>query len=274
MWATRRLSSNGTVLNLTYSFSSGGGNNGSVYSITNNLDTGRTQTFTYDELNRVSTAQSQATAGADCWGQSFGYDRYSNLLSVSVTKCSAPSLSVSVNGNNRITNTGFTYDAAGNMTNDGSYAYAYDAEERVNSAAGVTYTFDGNGKRVKKSAGRLYWNSLSCGQGALFETDLSGNLLDEYVFFKGRRIARRTAAGAVYYFFSDHLGSNRVVTNATGAVAEDSDYYPFGGELVFTDTLDNNYKFIGHERDTESGLTTTSSACCLRALGGGRRPTR
>ena len=34
-------SSNGTVLNLTYSFSSGGGNNGSVYSITNSLDTGR-----------------------------------------------------------------------------------------------------------------------------------------------------------------------------------------------------------------------------------------
>jgi RHS repeat-associated protein len=78
--------------------------------------------------------------------------------------------------------------------------------------------------------------------------------LDEYVFLGGRRIARRTSAGAVYYFLSDQLGSSRVVTNATGSVAEDSDYYPFGGELAFTDTLDNNYKFIGHERDTESGL--------------------
>lgn len=44
------------------------------------------------------------------------------------------------------------------------------------------------------------------------------------------------------------------MTNATATVVEDSDYYPFGGERVFTDTLDNQYKFTGHERDTESGL--------------------
>jgi RHS repeat-associated protein len=44
------------------------------------------------------------------------------------------------------------------------------------------------------------------------------------------------------------------VTNATGGVVEDSDFYPFGGERVVTDTLNNNYKFTGHERDGESGL--------------------
>jgi RHS repeat-associated protein len=87
------------------------------------------------------------------------------------------------------------------------------------------------------------------------ETDLAGNLLDEYVFFNGQRTARRRQSdGAVFYFFSDHLGTNRIVTNATGGVVEDSDFYPFGGERVVLDGLNNNYKFTGHERDGESGL--------------------
>lgn len=69
-------SSNGTVQNLTYSYDLGSGvNNGNVASITNNLNTGRTQSFTYDYLNRLSSAQSQATSGTYCWGETYTYDR-------------------------------------------------------------------------------------------------------------------------------------------------------------------------------------------------------
>jgi RHS repeat-associated protein len=77
----------------------------------------------------------------------------------------------------------------------------------------------------------------------------------EFIFFGGKRIARRDSGGAVSYFFADHLGTSRVVTNATGGNPEESDFYPFGGERVVTDALpDQNYKFTGKERDTESGL--------------------
>lgn len=128
--------------------------------------------------------------------------------------------SLSFNTKNQITNSGFSYDAAGNMISDGVYTYQYDAENRlvsVNNGAVASYTYDAN----------------------------------------GRRIARRTAAGAVYFFLSDHLGSARVVTNASGTVVEESDFHPFGGERVITDSLDNNYKFTGHERDGETGLDHT-----------------
>jgi RHS repeat-associated protein len=37
-------------------------------------------------------------------------------------------------------------------------------------------------------------------------------------------------------------------------VVEDSDFYPFGGERVVLDGVNNNYKFTGQERDSESGL--------------------
>jgi RHS repeat-associated protein len=110
--------------------------------------------------------------------------------------------------------------------------------------------------RVKKSNGTLYWYGI--GGQLLAESDTSGNVISEYIFFDRTRIARRdVATGNVYYYLADRLGSARVLTNATGGVVEESDYYPFGVERPITDTLDNKYKFTEHERDPESGLDHT-----------------
>ncbi len=241
----------GTTLNLAYSYFA----NGNVNLITNNRSGagGRSQTLTYDNLNRVATAQSQATSGTDCWGQSFGYDRYGNLTSASSTKCSSPALSLSVNSKNQITNTGFTYDSAGNLTGDGVLNYTWDAENHLKSTNGVNYTYDGDLRRVEKSNGKLYWYSTS-GQ-ILEETDLSGNLLNDYIFFGGQRIARRDASGGYYAFFADALGSARAIIH--GTLCYDADFYPFGGERIVTNTCAQNYKFTGLERDAESGLDHT-----------------
>jgi len=106
---------------------------------------------------------------------------------------------------------------------------------------------------VKKSNGKLYWYGPA-GE-VLQETTLTNTLLDDYIFFNGNRTARRRKSdGAVFYFLSDHLGSARVVTNVSGVIVEESDYYPYGGERIIVNALDNNYKFTGQERDTESGL--------------------
>ncbi|HLJ29062.1 MAG TPA: RHS repeat-associated core domain-containing protein [Candidatus Angelobacter sp.] len=45
-----------------------------------------------------------------------------------------------------------------------------------------------------------------------------------------------------------------VITDATGTITEDEDYYPWGGELQFVNSDSNYYKFIGKERDAETGL--------------------
>ncbi|MGH9788090.1 MAG: hypothetical protein ACRD4U_05245 [Candidatus Acidiferrales bacterium] len=45
-----------------------------------------------------------------------------------MTQCSAPMLALAINPNNRIADAGFTYDAAGNLTNypgSGSYTGVY-----------------------------------------------------------------------------------------------------------------------------------------------------
>ncbi len=151
--------------------------------------------------------------------------------------------------------------AAGNMTNDGSgHTYTYDAENRLVSTAGWTYTYDGDGRRVKKcnactsaSGGTLYWPGTD--SDPLIETDLAGNLNFEYIFFNGKRVARRTGTSVhPFYYLADHLGSTSVLTGDTGTIQDESDYFPYGGEIVIANSLPQNYKFTGKERDSESGL--------------------
>jgi RHS repeat-associated protein len=158
------------------------------------------------------------------------------------------------------TTAAYCYDAAGNMMTDTTGAsHYYDAENHLKSlpTLGYSYLYDGDGKRVAKlnssgQATKLYW--YGSGDDILAETDASGNTQNEYVFFGGKRIAMLPAGGAAQYYVEDMLGSSRVVTSNTGVVCYDADFYPYGGERAYTDTCtQNNYKFTGKERDSESG---------------------
>jgi hypothetical protein len=187
--------------------------------LTNNRDNTRTQTFTYDALNRVITGQSQASSGSNCWGQGIptdgtGYDRWGNLLKVNSTKCSTPALNVATDGLNHLS--GFSYDAAGNMLGDGLYTYSYNAEglQTSTSASSQRYTYDGDGRRVKKSNGTTFWFSSVAG-ALLVETDASGNVLSQYIYLGGRRVARKDGPGNVFYYFEEPAGRTRTVTNAS-----------------------------------------------------------
>jgi RHS repeat-associated protein len=258
-----------TVFSIGYDFHIGNGtsgvDNGNVYGITNYKDQNRNQTFTYDALNRLISAQN---AGTNCaatvmggkseyWGNSYGYDAWGNLLQKSVTKCSAENLNVTVLANNRLS--GYGYDAAGNMTTDptDNVTLNYDQENRLTGAAGYTYTYDSDGNRAIKSngsTGTLYWYMMP---GVVAESDLAGTTKSEYIFFDGERAARRdgpTGADGVFYYFSDHLKTASVITDSAGVIKAESDYYPWGGELQFVANDSNHYKFTGKERDSESGL--------------------
>src|SRR5215467_12437920 len=91
--------------------------------------------------------------------------------------------------------------------------------------------------------------------GVIAESDLAGTLKSEYVFFDGERVARKDFPGnTVAYYFSDHLKTASVITDASGAITAESDYYPWGGELQFVANDSNDYKFTGKKRDTETGL--------------------
>lgn len=238
-----------SVLNLTYNFNLGVADNGNILQITNTRSTDRSQNFSYDALNRVASAWTNGNV----WGNTYVYDPWSNLYQKNAYTGKPQGENLVQQANNFNQFTGMSYDADGNLTNDGGgHAQTYDAENRVITAGGVTYAYNGDGERVKKSNGTLYW-----GAGPMAESDLSGNMLREYIFFDGKRVARRDISGSSdskHYYFSDHLGSANVVTNADATtIEEESDFYPFGGERGITNLVPQNYKFTGKERDSETG---------------------
>ncbi len=270
-------------MDLTLTYNPAASDNGTVTGVTNNVDNGRTQNFSYDPLNRISSATSQATSGVDCWGQNFVPDALANLNTISNAQCTNGTLSATVDANNHInTDSTYAYDAPGNMTKDGSgtgWSYAFDAENRLTLATGPSggpycYVYDGLGLRVAKKSGtasdcsggtfvKLYWRSLS--GDSLAETDGSGNTQNEYVFFAGRRIASRDGSGHIFYYFADQLGSTRTITTGSGPsqtpgqLCYDADFTPYGQEISYTARLQTtacppNYKFTGYERDSETGL--------------------
>ncbi len=249
-------SSAGNAIDITYNFVDpvSGGNAGHVYGITNNLNSSRSQAFTYDQVNRILSAGTTATTGSYCWGNKYSYDAWGNLLSQAgwtptYNACTESTMgTVTADGNNHIS--GLSYDASGNTLGDGNYTYTWDGESQMKTAAGVTYAYDGDGRRVAKVGSKLYW--YGSGGEILAETDAAGNTLNEYVFFGGKRVAVVPATGSALYYAADLLGSSRVIVQSNGTLCYDADFTPFGGERSYTSTCPQNYKFEGKERDTET----------------------
>lgn len=271
------------------------GDNGNVYQVVNNRDTTRTQSFLYDSLNRINTAQSSGTQ----WGETFTIDAWGNLTNraeISGKSNYEPLNAAPATAQNQLT--GFCNDAAGNLVLNSSScpqppgtpinnpSYYYDAENHLIWTSGYRYIYDGDGERVEKCAaanqtsacptsgttGTLYWRGA--GSDTLDESDLGGNPEEEYIFFGSQRIARRdvTSTGQtveVHYYFSDHIGSHGVIENATGTNCEqDIDYYPYGGQQSdYCPNVPQKYKFNGKERDTESGLDNFGARYDASGLG-------
>jgi RHS repeat-associated protein len=222
-------------------------------SISNNLNSSRSQVFAYDPLNRLISAGTTATSGNYCWGYVYTYDAWGNLTAQAAssgysgcTEYLGPGSTAT--GNNQLS--GFAYDPSGNTLSDGVYSYTWDGESQIKTAAGVTYSYDGDGRRVSKSTGKLYW--YGSGGEILAETDGSGNTQNEYIFFGGKRVAMLPAGSSPLYYVGDMLGSSRVITTSTGVVCYDADFYPYGGEAAYTNSCAQSYKFEGKERDSET----------------------
>jgi RHS repeat-associated protein len=108
-------------------------------------------------------------------------------------------------------------------------------------------------RREPGAPGKLYW--FGTGSAPVAESDASGNLTNEYIFFDGHRVAmKRMSDATVHYYFADQIGSANMVTNATGAMPpeQDIEYHPYGEQQIYTDTLGQEYKFTGKEHDPET----------------------
>ncbi len=265
------------------------GDNGNVFQVINNNDTTRSAAYIYDSLNRIAQAYTLNETSANCWGETYsstatapgvlppasnlGIDAWGNLTNRSAvsgmgSNCHTEGLTSTANTKNQLSV--LTYDAAGNVNNDGNGNQpAYDAENRIITDQGFSYFYDADSVRMEKSSsstGTMYWPGPS-GE-YLTESDLTGAINEEYIYFNGERIARvDRPSGAVHYYFSDHLQSASVITDSSGNPTETYYYYPYGGIAFSSGSDPNHYKFTGKERDTESGLDEFGARYYTSAFG-------
>jgi RHS repeat-associated protein len=184
----------------------------------------------------------------DAWGNLYQKNPCNGVICPSKTY--SDSLTVSVS-NNKNQLDSYAYDANGNLTNDQlGHTFAYDAENRPRGGGGANYYYDGEGERVAKSNGTLYW--FGTNSSPLVETDLSGNLVEEYIFANGKRTAMRNVNNGYDFYFADQVGSAQLVTGPNGGIQQQIEYHPYGEERVITNSITQNYRFTGKEHDSET----------------------
>jgi RHS repeat-associated protein len=254
-----------TKFGLNYSYGTAGSNNGQIAGITDSVDNGRSAAYTYDALSRLTRAVTTGSTGYPAWGLSETYDRYGNRSAQSIysgcTGVGCPTNSVAVSlSTNRISSSGYAYDANGNMANDGLNTLAYDGENHLtaatNGSSSGVYYYDGTGLRVKKTFIVNSTNTTTVyvfsGSKVIAEYDngaLVGSPSREYIYSGSALLAKIDSTGSKYYH-QDHL-SNRLVTDFSGNTSAQQGHFPFGESWY--NASNNKLLFTSYERDSESG---------------------
>ena len=240
--------------------------NGDVLSMTDSVM--GAWSYTYDDLNRLITGGASAGPMAGM-NLSWDYDRYGNRWHQNASgNGSAVQTQFTFSGNNnRIDQFSGNYDLDGNLLNDGTNQYVYDAENRIASLNGqAMYIYDAEGTRVAKLAtggalSAVYIVGLKSEQ--VTEINGSGQWVHTNVYAAGGRLLATyvgpggSAVAGYHYHLTDWLGTERVQTNANGSLDESCQSYPFGDGLSClgpraADATEQH--FTGKERDVETGL--------------------
>ncbi|MGH8413183.1 MAG: RHS repeat domain-containing protein [Gammaproteobacteria bacterium] len=203
---------------------------------------GLTETFQYDSLNRLTQAQITGSSSATLM---LGYDALGNIRSKSdvgtyhYNDPSHPQQITSLTPNSDPVRS-FSYDANGNLVNDGVHSNTFDALNRVtaiqnasaNSDVQISYTPDGARYQETTSIGAA--GSTLTEVNALFEvvaTSTSTAYRESIVGGTGIIAIRTIQDNGILttrYITGDHLGSVSEITNEVGSVDERMSYDAFG----------------------------------------------
>ncbi|MDJ0654152.1 MAG: RHS repeat-associated core domain-containing protein [Xanthomonadales bacterium] len=240
----------GAVMDRDYSYDAAS----NITGITDVLSSTKSQTFGYDDLNRLTSAT--GIYGSEAYVYDEVGSRTQSTINTVVTNYGYSSTS------NRLTSidsTTISYDSVGNITDDGSQQYVYDDRNRmVGADQGITdlgdYDYNGRGERVRKTIGAADSYFVFDKTGNLVaEADNIGTVTREYVYDQSMRLAI-TEGSSIYYFHPDHIGTPQKITNSSGSSVWSADYEPFGSLHAESGSLLNKLRFPGQHEDTETGL--------------------
>jgi RHS repeat-associated protein len=240
-----KLTSSGTVL-ADYIY--GEDPVGNILSITDGENAAFDRSFQYDDLNRITTANSGSSLWGTGSGNGYQYDPMGNILSLELGSAHKDTFSykpgtsgslglpliasVVENGSQR----NVSYDPVGNELNDGVSAFTYSARELLGSD-GLnisSYYYDGLRRRVGTtllSNGKTRVSILDDSSHPLSESALTASapppINFDYIWFGGRPIAQVDSSGT-HWNFGDLLGAPLIQTDINANVTYRAEYEPYG----------------------------------------------
>jgi RHS repeat-associated protein len=224
------------------------------------LPNGVTVAYSYDNDSRVKGLT--YTAGSTQLGNlTYSYDGDGRRITTGGS-LAAVTFPAAVSGNTFNPDNGMTgfngstlgYDANGNLTDDGTNNYTWDARNHLSAISGgatASFVYDALGRRISKTIGgtttQFLYDRLNPVQELNSSNGVTANLLtglniDEYF--------TRTASGATSTLLTDALGSTiGLVSASNGPMASSYTYQSFGGTTAGGAANTNPYQFTGREND-------------------------
>jgi RHS repeat-associated protein len=239
-----------------------------VQAITDAVTAGNSQSFGYDNLQRLN----QASGGYGGFGftydgdgnqlsqthgsttTNYGYGSGSDLLAtISVGGVQTQAISYAADGRIASLSPGIQAPGGQYIT---SLSYNQDARlSTVNAGSGAlsSYTYDGFGQRLIKTVSGSYGEIYQYGPNGMLleETNASGVAQADYIYLNGRPVAVLNGS-TLYYLHDDHLGTPQSATDSNQNIAWQATYQPFGTSSV-SGTVTQNLRFPGQYFDVESG---------------------
>jgi len=213
--------------------------------------------YTYDPAGRLIETQHNGTIAT------FSYDENSNRIATD-------DVVAIYDTQDRLLSYGdesFSYTPNGEILNRispaGTTTYSYDDFGTLIGATlpstTISYVLDPTGRRIgKKINGVLQQGFLyQSGLEPIAELDSAGAVKSRFVY--GSRVNvpdYMIKEGIIYRFISDHLGSPRLIVNATtGAITQRLDYDSFGNIIQDTNPGFQPFGFAGGIYDLDTKLT-------------------
>jgi RHS repeat-associated protein len=144
-----------------------------------------------------------------------------------------------------------TFDANGNLTNDGTNTYTWDARNRLTGISGgvtATFTYDGLGRRKTKTIGGTTTGFWYDGHDVLAK--LSGST-PTATYIRGLSIDEpfiRKQSGGDEFYQADALGTTLALTDGSGTTNTSYTQEPFG-KTTKAGASTNSFQFTGREND-------------------------
>ena len=166
----------------------------------------------------------------------------------------------------------YTYDLNGNLTNDGTRTYSWDAKDELvgivytsgpNAGNHTEFTYNGAGGRVKivERTGTVLGSGTitSAKQYVGGEERDGNNLITKRYFAQGeQRISGSTTTN--YFYTFDHLGSVREMVDNNGTTIDARySYDPYGRRTQVSGSIVCDFGFTGYYTHANSGLDLSAT---------------